>query len=190
MLYLDALENQAESDIANKFAICHQKVKGILEIPELAPSLSLLEKWEARTIKWDEFRKRFKAELRKEYGKGDTSLLKRLACYCLQNEVTLYSPEPPGTKTYRAILAEVINAIWEQLGEKKRVIDLAANPQVNNIAFRTHLNEMFEIANRCAHFQPIPETRLFYSCLRCEHIDTRIYACKKLGKPVINYRWS
>ncbi len=190
MLYLDTFENRTTNDTHNKFLICHQKVEGIRAIPELTPSVSLLEKWESRVIGWDEFQQRFKAELRQEYGKGDISLLKRLANYCIRNEVTLYSPEPPGEQTYRAILAEVFNKIWARFGEKKRAIDLAAKSWLNNIVFQTHLNEMGEIANRCAHFQPIPETRLFYSCLLCEHLDARIYACKKLGKPVINYRWS
>ncbi len=189
MLYLDALENQTKSNTPNKFVICHQKVEGIRVIPELTPSVPLLKKWESRFIEWDKFQQRFKAELRKEYGKGNTSLLKRLANYCRKNEVMLYSPEPPGERTYRAILTEVINRIWEQLGEKKRAIDRAAKTGLNNILFRTHLSEMAETANRCAHFQPIPEIRLFYSCLFCEHLDARIYACKKLGKPVINYRW-
>lgn len=189
MLYLDALENQRENDTQNKFVICHQKVEGIRVIPELTPSVLLLKKWESRTIEWVQFQQRFKAELRKEYGKGETSLLKRLSNYCLQNEVTLYSPEPPGEQTYRAILTEVINRIWEQHGEKKRAIDRAAKSKLNNIVFRTYLNEMVETANRCAHFQPIPEIRLFHSCLFCEHLDARIYTCKKLGKPVINYRW-
>lgn len=189
MLYLDALENQRENDTQNKFVICHQKVEGIRVIPELTPSVLLLKKWESRTIEWGQFQQRFKAELRKEYGKGETSLLKRLSNYCLQNEVTLYSPEPPGEQTYRAILTEVINRIWEQHGEKKRAIDRAAKSELNNIVFRTHLSEMVETANRCAHFQPIPEIRLFHSCLFCEHLDARIYTCKKLGKPVINYRW-
>ena len=189
MLYLDALENQRENDTQNKFVICHQKVEGIRVIPELTPSVLLLKKWESRTIEWNQFQQRFKAELRKEYGKGETSLLKRLSNYCLQNEVTLYSPEPPGEQTYRAILTEVINRIWEQHGEKKRAIDRAAKSELNNIVFRTHLSEMVETANRCAHFQPIPEIRLFHSCLFCEHLDARIYTCKKLGKPVINYRW-
>ncbi len=189
MLYLDALENQRENDTQNKFVISHQKVEGIRVIPELTPSVLLLKKWESRTIEWEQFQQRFKAELRKEYGKGDTSLLKRLSNYCLQNEVTLYSPEPPGEQTYRAILTEVINRIWEQHGEKKRAIDRAAKSKLNNIVFRTYLNEMVETANRCAHFQPIPEIRLFHSCLFCEHLDARIYTCKKLGKPVINYKW-
>lgn len=190
MLYLDALENQRENDTQNKFVICHQKVEGIRVIPELTPSVLLLKKWESRTIEWNQFQQKFKAELRKEYGKGETSLLKRLSNYCLQNEVTLYSPEPPGEQTYRAILTEVINRIWEQHGEKKRAIDRAAKSKLNNIVFRTYLNEMVETANRCAHFQPIPEIRLFHSCLFCEHLDARIYTCKKLGKPVINYRWN
>lgn len=189
MLYLDALENQKENDTHNKFVICHQKIQGIRVIPELTPSVSLLKKWEFRVIAWDQFQLRFKSELRHEYGKGETSRLKRLTNYCLQNEVTLYSPEPPGERTYRAILTEVINTIWKQHGEKKRAIDRAAKSGLNNIVFRTHLSEMVETANRCAHFQPIPETRLFHSCLFCEHLDARIYTCKKLGKPVINYRW-
>lgn len=190
MLYLDTLENQTDNGTHNKFVICHQKVEGVRVIPDLTPSIPLLEKWVSRAIEWDEFQQRFKAELRKEYGKGDTSLLKRLTNYCRQNEVILYSPEPPGEQTYRAILTEVINRIWEQLGEKKRAIDRAFKSELNNIVFQTYLSEMAETANRCAHFQSIPETRLFHSCLCCEHLDARIYACKKLGKPVINYRWS
>lgn len=190
MLYLDALENRPETGPQNQFAICHEKVAGIPAIPELTPSLQLLEKWETRTIEWGEFQQSFKAELRKEYGKGDTSRLKGLANYCLQNEVILYSPEPPGEQTYRAILTEVINSIWERLGETDRAIDRAATPYSDNTVSKAHQQEMAEIADNCAHFEPASENRSIRSCLHCEHLDAHIYACKKLGKPVIQYKWS
>jgi hypothetical protein len=46
----------------------------------------------------------------------------------LENDVTLLSPEPSGEQTYRAILEEIINKIWQKEGVPNQVINLAQEP--------------------------------------------------------------
>ena len=120
MLYLNSLENRAASETKNQYAICYESVPGMTNIVELTPSKELLRQWESKIIDWEEFRKGFTAELREEYSKGDKSRLKGLTKYSLENNVTLHSPEPSGEQTYRAILAEVINLIWQGLEPRFR----------------------------------------------------------------------
>ena len=194
MLYLDTLENltqdSAHSAEKGRFVISHEAVEGLRNIGELTPAAELLQKWDMHALGWEEFQQAFKAELRKEYSKGDSSRLKGLATYCIENDVTLYSPEPPGEQTYRAILAEVINSIWERTGETVRAVDRAAEPVAGNELSETHRHHMEEIANDCEHFQPTSQSRHPKSCLRCEHLETQIYACVKLNRPVIEYKWT
>lgn len=190
MLYLDTLENLAQDKTQNRFAISHEAVAGLRHLPELTPAAELLQKWEGKQIVWDEFQRAFKAQLRAEYRKDEQSRLKGLAKYCLANEVTLYSPEPAGAQTYRAILAEVINSIWERNGEPTRAIDRGAEPVEESPLAAEHRTQMEEIADKCQFFQAKTETDSRKSCLSCEHLDARIYTCPKIGKPVIDYKWS
>jgi myosin heavy subunit len=125
MLYLNALENQATNQTGEEFTLCHE---GLRNLVELVPSKQLLRQWESKEIDWEEFRERFKAELRDEYSKeskGEKSRLKGLTTYSLENDVILYSPEPPGEQTYRAVLGEVVNIIWQREQRTERVIDLS-----------------------------------------------------------------
>ena len=190
MLYLDTLENLAQDNTQNLFAISHEAVAGLRHLPELTPAAELLQKWEAKQIGWDEFQRAFKAQLRAEYRQDERSRLKGLAKYCLANEVTLYSPEPAGAQTYRAILAEVINSIWERSGEPTRAIDRAAEPAEESFLAAEHRVQMAEIADKCQFFQAKTVGDSRKSCLRCEHLDARIYTCPKIGKPVIDYKWN
>ena len=189
MLYLDTLENLTQDGTPNQFVICHEAVKGLQNIRELTPAAELLQKWETHALEWEEFQQAFKTELRKEYGKGDGSRLRGLANYCIENDVTLYSPEPPGEQTYRAILTEVINSIWEQRGEAVRAVDKATELVAGNGLVESHRHHMEKIANDCEHFQPTAQSRHHKSCLCCEHVEMQIYACVKLNKPVIEYKW-
>ena len=120
MLYLDTLDNFGESSTRNQFVIWHETVKGLRNILELTPAVELLQKWETKMLAWEEFQQTFKAQLREEYSKGEKSQLRRWANYCIENDVVIYSPESSGEQTYRSVLAEVINSIWEQTGNACR----------------------------------------------------------------------
>ncbi len=128
MLYLNSIENAEDSPTEKKYAICHEEIPSMLHIPELAPSKGLLTRWQSQEISWEEFRKLFFEEMRTEYSNGAMSRLKGLQKYCLENDVTLHSPEPSGEQTYRAILEGIINAIWKSEGRTDRVINLARAP--------------------------------------------------------------
>ena len=128
MLYLNSIENAEASPTEKKYAICHEETPSMLHIPELAPSRGLLAQWESQEISWEEFRELFFEEMRTEYSNGEMSRLKGLQKYCLENDVTLHSPEPSGEQTYRAILEGIINAIWKSEGRTDRVINLAQEP--------------------------------------------------------------
>ena len=127
MLYLNSIENAEASPTEEKYAICHEKVPSMPNIPELAPSQVLLTQWQSNEIDWEEFREQFTDEMRAEYRKEE-SRLKGLIKYSLENDVTLHSPEPSGEQTYRAILEGIINIIWKSQGQTGHVINLAPEP--------------------------------------------------------------
>ena len=122
MLYLNSIQNAATSPIGRNYIICH-----LTRIPKLAPSKNLFVQWQSNTINWEEFCERFKDEMRAEYLNTE-SQLRKLTDYSLENDITLHSPEPSGEQTYRAILEEIINNIWEREGRTDRVINLAREP--------------------------------------------------------------
>ena len=122
MLYLNSFENAAASTTEQKYVISPMP-----NLPELVPSKELLARWKSGAIGWEEFREGFTKEMRTEF-KGAKSKLKGLTDYSLANDVTLLSPEPSGEQTYRAILEEIINQIWEREGVTDRVINLAQRP--------------------------------------------------------------
>ena len=127
MLYLNSIDNAEASPTEKKYAICHEEVPSMLNIPELAPSRKLLAQWESKEISWEEFHERFTDEMRAEYRKEENRL-KGLIKYTLENDVTLHSPEPSGEQTYRAILEGIINALLADKGQIDRVINLARKP--------------------------------------------------------------
>ncbi len=127
MLYLNSIDNAEASPTEKKYAICHEEVPSMLNIPELAPSRKLLAQWESKEISWGEFHERFTDEMRAEYRKEENRL-KGLIKYTLENDVTLHSPEPSGEQTYRAILEGIINALLADKGQTDRVINLARKP--------------------------------------------------------------
>ena len=127
MLYLNSIENVETSPTEQKYAICHEEVPSMLNIPELAPSRELFTQWQSNTINWEEFRERFTDEMRAEYRKEE-SRLKGLIKYSLENDVTLHSPEPNGERTYRAILEGIINVIFKSQGQTGYVTNLAPEP--------------------------------------------------------------
>ena len=127
MLYLNSIENAEASPTERKYAICHEEVPLMPNIPELAPSRELLAQWQSNTIDWEEFRERFTDEMRAAYRKEE-SRLKGLIKYSLENDVTLHSPEPSGEQTYRAILEGIINVICKSQGQTGHVINLASEP--------------------------------------------------------------
>ena len=125
MLYLNSIENVEASPTEKKYAICHEEVPSMSNIPELAPSRELLAQWQSQEISWEKFYEEFMEEMRTEYLNGEMSRLKGLANYSLENDVTLHSPEPNGEQTYRTILEGIINVIWESAERTERVINLA-----------------------------------------------------------------
>ena len=91
--------------------------------------------------------------------------------YCLKNDVVIYSPESSGERTYRAVLAEVINSIWEQSGEVTRVVDRSAESISNGLS-KLHQEAMEKAADTCEHFQaprakPAPEILPRLYAFRC-----------------------
>jgi uncharacterized protein YeaO (DUF488 family) len=187
MLYLDTLDNFGESSTRNQFVIWHETVKGLRNILELTPAVELLQKWETKMLAWEEFQQAFKAQLREEYSKGEKSQLRRWANYCIENDVVIYSPESSGEQTYRSVLAEVINSIWEQTGKATRVVDKAAEP-VNGLS-KVHREAMERTADTCKYFQPPVQNGVRKSCFYCSHLDTQVFSCGKLDKLVISYEW-
>ena len=127
MLYLNSIENAEASPTEKNFAICHEEVSSMPNIPELVPSRELLTQWQSNTIDWEEFRERFTDEMRTEYRKEE-SRLKGLIEYSLENDVTLHSPEPSGEQTYRAILEGIINVIAKSQGQTGHVTNLVPEP--------------------------------------------------------------
>lgn len=189
MLYLDTLDNLEKDSTQNQFVICHQTIEGLRSILELTPAAELLKKWETEKLGWEEFQQAFKTQLREEYSKGEKSRLRSLANYCLENDVVLYSPESPGERTYRAIVAEVINSIWKQTGKTARAIDQAAKSADKGLA-KIHQEAMEKIADTCKHLKPIVQNPHHKSCLYCVYLDAQVYSCQKLNKLVIPYKWS
>ncbi len=187
MLYLDTLDNFGEKSTQAQFVICHETVKGLRNILELTPVAELLKRWEAQRITWEEFQQAFKAQLHEEYDNGEKSQLRRLASYCLENDVVIYSPESSGKQTYRGVLAEVINSIWEQTGKATRAVDRTAEPA--NGLTKIHRESMERTADICKYFQGSTQNGFRKSCFYCAYLDAQVYSCGKLEKVVIPYEW-
>ena len=189
MLYLNSLENAAASETDKKYAICHEKIPSMQNITELAPSKSLLNRWQSGEMGWETFREQFKNEMREEYRKGDDSRLKRLAKYSLENDVTLHTPEPGGEQTYRAIFAEIMNGIWKLQGREDRIIDLALQSENADLTDADRLR-MEEIAAQCDAFSAGPPQTQQRTCRVCKHLDREVYMCPVKGVVVVNYEWA
>jgi hypothetical protein len=159
-------------------------------IAELTPSETLLNQWQSEEIGWEEFRQRFTGEMRTEYLKGDKSRLRGLAQYSLENDVTLYSPEPPGEQTYRAILGGIVSGIIKQQGKTEGVIDLARELTAESHLTEESVRKMAEIAADCQFFAAPSDASRQRSCQICDHLDKQIYVCSKLKKVVIEYEWA
>lgn len=189
MLYLNSIENAAASKTEQKYAICYEKIPAMQNIPELAPSKELLAQWESREIGWDEFYEQFTDEMRSEYY-TDESRLKKLIKYSLENDLTLHTPEPSGEQTYRAILAEIINNIWQREGRPDRVVDLAGGPVETFQPTATNQEQMKQIAARCEFFSPMQPGSQLKTCQHCKHLDQQVYMCPTTNQVVIHYEWT
>ena len=151
MLYLNSVENVTASKTAKKYAICYEKIPAMQNMSELAPSKELLAQWESKEIGWEAFRKQFTAGMRAKYRKKGNQL-KKLMEYSLVNDITLHTPEPNAEQTYRAILEEVINNIWQREGRTDRVINLAAEPVEAFHLPVADQEQMKKIATKCEFF--------------------------------------
>ena len=189
MLYLNSVENAAASKTDKKYAICHEKIPAMQNITELAPSKELLAQWESKEIDWEEFRKQLVAEIRAEYRKKE-SRLRRLIQNSLENDVTLHSPEPRGEQTYRTILEELINDIWQGEGRTDRVINLAREPVEVLHLTPDNQEQMQQIAAKCEFFSPMRLGSQLRTCQYCNHLDQQVYMCPTTNRVVIHYEWT
>ena len=189
MLYLNSVENAAASKTDKKYAICYEKKTTMQNIPELAPSKELLTQWESKQIGWEEFRKNFMAEMRTEYRKEE-SQLKKLIQYSLENDITLHSPEPSGEQTYRAILEELINEIWQGEGRTDRVINLVGESVEVFHLTPANQEQMKQIAAKCELFLPTQLGSQSRTCQHCSHLDRQVYICPRTNRVVIHYKWT
>jgi uncharacterized protein YeaO (DUF488 family) len=189
MLYLNSVENAAATKTVKKYAICYKKIPAMQNITELAPSKELLAQWESKEIGWEEFRKNFMAEMRAEYRKKK-SRLKNLIQYSLATDITLHSPEPSGEQTYRAILEELINDIWQGEGRTDRVINLVGESVEVFHLTMANQEQMKQIATKCEFFSPTQSRSRSRACQRCDHLDQQVYMCPRTNRVVIHYEWT
>ena len=189
MLYLNSIENAAATKTDKKYAICYEKIPAMRTITELVPSKKLLAQWESKEIGWEEFRKDFMAEMRAEYRKEE-SRLRDLIHYSLENDITLHSPEPSGEQTYRAILEELINEIWQGEGRTDRVINLVGESAEVFYLTAANQQQMQKIATKCEFFSPNQLSGRSRTCQRCDHLDQQVYMCPRTNRVVIHYEWT
>ena len=189
MLYLNSVENAAATKTVKKYAICYEKIPAMQNITELAPSKELLVQWESEEIGWEEFRKNFMVEMRVEYRKKK-SRLKNLMQYSLENDITLHSPEPCGEQTYRAILEELVNDIWQEEGRTERVINLVGESAEVFYLTTANQEQMQQIATKCEFFSPNQLASRSRTCQRCSHLDRQVYICPRTNRVVIHYEWT
>ena len=67
-------------------------------------------------------------------------------------------------------------------------LDKAAE-SANNGLSKVHREAMEKNADTCVHYQLSTQNGSHKSCLYCVHLDSQVYSCKKLDKPVIPYEW-
>lgn len=189
MLYLNSVANVASTKTAKKYAICHQKMPAMRNIPELAPSQELLIQWESKEIGWEAFRKQFTEELRAEYHKKG-SQLKKLMEHSLANDITLHSPEPNDEQTYLAILEAIINEIWQREGRTDRALNLAGESVEAPHLPVTDQEQMQQIAAECASFSSMHSDNSPKTCQRCKHLDQQVFMCPTTDQVVVDYKWA
>ena len=189
MLYLNSVENATASKTDKKYAICYERIPTMQNITELAPSKDLLVRWQSKAIGWEEFRKVFIAELKAEY-REEESRIKELIQDSLENDITLHSPEPSGEQTYRAILEELINDIWQGEGRTDRVINLIGESIEVFHLTPSNQEQMQQIAMKCELFSPTRLANRFRTCQHCNHLDQQVYMCPRTNRVVIPYQWT
>ena len=189
MLYLNSVANAEASKTDKKYAICYEKIPAMQNITELAPSKQLLAQWESKEIGWEEFRKNFMAELRAEY-RTEESQLKTSIQYSLENDITLHLPESSGEQTYRAILEELINEIWQGEGRTSRVINLVGESIETFHLTSENQEQMKQIAVKCEFFSPMRSASRSRTCQHCNHLDQQVYMCPRTNRVVIHYEWT
>lgn len=189
MLYLNSVANVASTITAKKYAICYEKIPAMQNIPELAPSKELLAQWESKEIDWRAFRKQFTEELRAE-SREQKSRLKELMEYSLTNDVTFHSPEPNGEQTYRTILEETINEIWQREGRTDRALNLAGEPVGVLHLPEVDQDQMKQIATECASFSSLHSDDSSKTCQRCKHLDRQVSMCLTTDQVVVDYQWA
>lgn len=112
-----------------------------------------------------------------------------LVKYSLENDVTLHSPEPSGEQTYRAILEEIVNNIWQREGRTDRVINLVGEPVEAMHLTTANQQQMKQIATKCEFFSPTQLGSRSRTCQHCNHLDRQVYMCPRTNRVVIHYEW-
>ena len=189
MLYLNSIANVASTITAKKYAICYEKIPAMQNIPELAPSKELLAQWESKEIDWRAFRKQFTEELRAESREQESRLKELMEC-SLANDVTFHSPEPNGEQTYRTILEETINEIWQREGRTDRALNLAGEPVGVLHLPAADQDQMKQIATECESFSSMHSDNSSKTCQRCKHLDQQVFMCLTTEQVVVDYQWA
>ena len=189
MLYLNSVENAAASKIAKKYTICYEKIPAMQNITELVRSKELLAQWETKEIGWKAFRKKITNEMRAEYRKTK-SQLKEVMKNSLVNDIALHSPELASEQTYRAILQQFINDIWQGEGRADHVINLAGESVEGFHLTAANQDQMKQIATKCDFFSPTQLGSRSRTCQHCDHLDQQVYMCLKTDQVVVHYEWT
>ena len=156
---------------------------------KLIPSKELLAQWEAKEIGWEAFRKEFTSEMRAEYRKMK-SRLKEIMTDSLLNNITLHSPELASEQTYRALLEQFINDIWQGEGRTDRVINLAGESIEVSHLTAANQDQMKQIAAKCDFFSPTQLESRSRTCQHCNHLDQQVYMCPTTDQVVVHYEWT
>ena len=189
MLYVNSVDNAAASKTDKRYAICYDRIPAMQNITELAPSKKLLTQWKYREIGWEEFRKQFTDEMRAEY-RREESRLKKITQDSLEKDVTLHTPESNGEQTYRAVLEEIINSIWQREGRTDRVVNLLEERVETLHLTAENREQMKQIAAKCDFYSPVQLDAPSKTCQHCNHLDQQVYMCPTTNQVVIHYEWT
>lgn len=153
------------------------------------PSKELLAQWEAKEIGWEAFRKKFTSEMRAKYRKTK-SRFKEVMKDSLVNDITLHSPELASKQTYRAILEQLINDIWQGEGRTDRVINLAGESVEVFHLTAANQDQMKQIATKYEFFSPTQLGGHARTCQHCNHLDQQVYMSLTTDQVVVHYEWT
>ena len=127
--------------------------------------------------------------MRAEYRKTK-SQLKEIMKDSLANDIILHSPELASEQTYRAILEQFINDIWQGEGRTDRVINLAGESVEVFPPTAANQDQMKQIATKCDFFSPTQLGSRSRTCQHCDHLDQQVYMCLTTDQVVVHHEWT